>query len=152
MCDMHHASLPVSSLSHFSSVFSHHSPPLPPGSGSGGSSMTTASPGVNYFVRARVCTYTCTCIHARARVYIHIHKETRTRTRGTHAHTHPHTLSHTLTHTLTHTYTHLQVRGLEESLGSPNAAPAASDEDDECVLQRFLLCIFVTPSSLCVFL
>jgi hypothetical protein len=50
--------------------------PSPGGSGSGGSAMTTASPGVNYFVR-----------------------------------------------------------GLEESLGSPNAPPQCSDENDEEYLQ-----------------
>jgi hypothetical protein len=28
---------------------------------------------------------------------------------------------------------HVAVRGLEDSLGSPNAAPQGSDDDEECV-------------------
>jgi hypothetical protein len=35
-----------------------------------------------------------------------------------------------------------EVRGLEDSLGSPNAAPQGSDDDEEyvCALTRALLC------------
>ena len=94
--------------------------------------------GTRVYIHMHVYTCTCTCIHTHPQ-------------RDTHSHAW-HARTHAPTHTLTHTYTHLQVRGLEESLGSPNAAPAASDEDDECVLQRFFLCIFVTLPSPCVFL